>query len=106
LIKKHIFKKIFLSVVMICWMISTLVSALDIGLVDLLSSQLGVTKDQAEGGTGSIFQLAKQNLSVEDYWGVYFDATENIKKQFDAEGISIPFPQRDVHLYEHKESAE
>jgi len=26
-----------------------------------------------------------------------------VKKQFDAEGISIPFPQRDVHVYEHKE---
>jgi small conductance mechanosensitive channel len=27
---------------------------------------------------------------------------ENIKKAFDAEGISIPYPQRDVHVYEHK----
>lgn len=33
-----------------------------------------------------------------DYWGVYFDFTENVKKRFDSEGISIPFPQRDVHL--------
>ncbi|MDH3981767.1 MAG: mechanosensitive ion channel [Kiritimatiellaceae bacterium] len=38
-----------------------------------------------------------------DYWTVYFGVTEAIKKKFDAEGISIPFPQRDVHLYEHKE---
>jgi small conductance mechanosensitive channel len=38
-----------------------------------------------------------------DYWGVYFDTTETIKKRFDEEGISIPFPQRDVHLYEHKD---
>ncbi len=38
-----------------------------------------------------------------DYWGVYFDTTETIKKRFDEEGITIPFPQRDVHLYEHKE---
>ena len=37
-----------------------------------------------------------------DYWGVYFGVTEAIKKKFDAEGICIPFPQRDVHLYEHK----
>ena len=34
-----------------------------------------------------------------DYWPVYFDTQEKIKKRFDAEGISIPFPQRDVHLY-------
>ena len=38
-----------------------------------------------------------------DYWGVYFDITEAIKKKFDEEGVSIPFPQRDVHIYEHKE---
>ena len=37
-----------------------------------------------------------------DYWDVYFDTTEAIKKRFDEEGISIPFPQQDVHLYEHK----
>ena len=34
-----------------------------------------------------------------DYWGVYFDLTEKIKKRFDDEGISFPFPQQDVHLY-------
>ena len=38
-----------------------------------------------------------------DYWGFYFDTTEKVKKQFDAQGISIPFPQRDIHMYEHKE---
>ncbi|SFL86701.1 mechanosensitive ion channel family protein [Marinobacter zhejiangensis] len=36
---------------------------------------------------------------AENYWGIYFDMQENVKKTFDAEGISIPFPQRDVHLY-------
>jgi len=40
--------------------------------------------------------------SADDYWGFYFDTTEKVKKQFDAEGISIPFPQHDVHVYEHK----
>ena len=38
-----------------------------------------------------------------DYWDVLFDITENVKKRFDAEGISIPFPQQDVHLYKDKE---
>ena len=42
-------------------------------------------------------------VNAADYWGVFFDTTETIKKRFDEEGISIPFPQRDVHLYEHKE---
>jgi len=35
-----------------------------------------------------------------DYWGVKFDLTEAIKKRFDKEGISFPFPQQDVHLYQ------
>ena len=34
-----------------------------------------------------------------DYWEVYFDTMEKIKKKFDEENISIPFPQRDVHMY-------
>ena len=38
-------------------------------------------------------------VRTEDYWGVYFDTNEKIKKTFDAEGITIPFPQRDVHMY-------
>jgi small conductance mechanosensitive channel len=38
-----------------------------------------------------------------DYWAVYFGVTEAIKKKFDEEGISIPFPQQDVHLYKHED---
>ena len=37
-----------------------------------------------------------------DYWHVLFATTEAIKKSFDEEKIEIPFPQRDVHLYEHR----
>lgn len=39
-----------------------------------------------------------------DYWGVTFDLTEAIKKRFDKEGISFPFPQQDVHLYQQESS--
>jgi len=41
--------------------------------------------------------------SLDDFWGIYFDMIEKVKKTFDANDISIPFPQRDVHLYEHNE---
>ena len=42
-------------------------------------------------------------VKSEDYWGVRFDLTEAIKKRFDKEGISFPFPQQDVHLHTVKE---
>jgi small conductance mechanosensitive channel len=38
-------------------------------------------------------------VNTSDYWPVMFGLTEAIKKRFDDEGISIPFPQQDVHLY-------
>lgn len=37
-----------------------------------------------------------------NYWGIFFDMTENVKKAFDKEGISIPFPQTDVHVHQVK----
>lgn len=37
-----------------------------------------------------------------NYWPVFFDMNKNIYNAFSAEGISIPFPQMDVHLYERK----
>ncbi|WP_456446893.1 mechanosensitive ion channel family protein [Thiolapillus sp.] len=36
-----------------------------------------------------------------DYWGVFYDANEAVKLRLDEAGIGIPYPQRDVHLYEH-----
>ncbi len=38
-------------------------------------------------------------VKTSDYSAVMFDLTEAIKKRFDKEGISFPFPQRDVHIY-------
>ncbi len=37
-----------------------------------------------------------------DYWGLLFDLNKAVKQRLDAEGITIPFPQRDVHLFEEK----
>ena len=34
-----------------------------------------------------------------DYWDVYWDVTKEVKKRFDAEGVGMPYPQQDVHLY-------
>ena len=65
--KRQIFEKISFTFFLICLAVYTPAHAQDLGLVDLLSSQLGITKDQASGGAGSIFQLAKQNLNVEDF---------------------------------------
>ncbi|MAC46035.1 MAG: mechanosensitive ion channel protein MscS [Oceanospirillum sp.] len=42
-------------------------------------------------------------VKSEDYWPTYFDMTEKVKLKLDEEGISIPFPQRDVHIYQHGE---
>lgn len=39
---------------------------------------------------------------TEDYWDMYFDFNETVKKEFDRNNISIPFPQRDVHLFQQK----
>ena len=41
--------------------------------------------------------------NASDYWNVWFDLTEKVKKRFDEAGISIPYPQRDIHVYEHKD---
>lgn len=41
-------------------------------------------------------------VKVEDYWDLFFHFNEQIKIRFDEEDITIPFPQRDVHLFEKK----
>jgi small conductance mechanosensitive channel len=38
-------------------------------------------------------------VKMDDYLEVYWDITRAVKMRFDEEGISIPFPQRDVHMY-------
>ena len=58
----------------------------------------------SELADSSVNFIARPWVNAADYWNVYFETTEKVKKQFDAEGISIPYPQRDIHVYEHKEA--
>ena len=51
-----------------------------------------------EHGESSITMLVRVWVDPKDYWGVYFHMHEQVKLTFDREGISIPFPQRDVHM--------
>lgn len=55
-----------------------------------------------ELGESSVNFVVRVWVNAPDYWGVYFDMQENVKLRFDEEGISIPFPQRDVHLFQEK----
>ena len=48
----------------------------------------------------SVNLIVRLWVKKEDYWGVKFDLTRKAKEAFDAEGVSIPFPQRDVHLHQ------
>ena len=51
-----------------------------------------------ELGDSSVNIFCRPWSKSDDYWTVYWDLTGQAKERFDAEGISIPFPQRDVHL--------
>lgn len=55
-----------------------------------------------ELGDSSVNFVFRPWVNSQDYWDVVFDTNEKVKKRFDQEGISIPFPQRDVHIYEQK----
>ena len=50
-------------------------------------------------GESSVNFIVRPWTKTEDYWDVYWDLTREVKLRFDREGISIPFPQRDIHLH-------
>lgn len=52
-------------------------------------------------GESSVDITVRVWVNAADYWGLKFDLTEAVKAAFDAEGVSIPFPQRDLHVYQH-----
>ncbi|GAM76181.1 small-conductance mechanosensitive channel [Vibrio ishigakensis] len=49
--------------------------------------------------TSSVDFIVRPWVKTDDYWDVYWDVTKEVKLTFDREGISIPFPQQDVHLH-------
>jgi len=80
-------------------------------LYDILKNEDRILKDPAP--TIGVLELADSSVNFAvrpwvrtgDYWTLFFDLKEKIKERFDAESISIPFPQQDVHLYEVKQEA-
>lgn len=74
-------------------------------LVRILSEDSRILKDPAP--TVAVSELADSSVNfvvrpwvkTSDYWAVFFDLTEKVKLTFDNEGISIPFPQRDIHMF-------
>jgi len=75
-------------------------------LEQILASDERVLKDPAP--TVAVSELADSSVNfvvrpwvkTADYWGVFFDITEKVKLTFDEQGISIPFPQRDIHMFQ------
>ncbi len=73
-------------------------------LTDMVANDDRVLADPApqvavsELGDNSVNFVVRPWVKAADYWNLYFDFMENVKLKFDAEGISIPYPQMDVHV--------
>jgi len=73
-------------------------------LQDIIQSDERILKDPepviavSELAESSVNFVVRPWVKTADYWGVYFEITEQVKKRFDAEKISIPFPQQDVNI--------
>ena len=77
-------------------------------LEEILTAHPKVLKDPApvvklhELADSSVNFIARPWSTTSDYWDVFWDVTRTVKERFDAEGLSIPYPQQDVHMYEEK----
>jgi small conductance mechanosensitive channel len=58
----------------------------------------------SELADNSVNFVVRPWVKTEDYWDVYFNIHEQVKLRLDEAGIGIPFPQRDVHVYNHDAS--
>lgn len=73
---------------------------------DVLTAHEKVLSDPAplcrlkEQGESALVFTARAWCNTADYWDVYFDLNEQIKSALDKAGISIPYPQMDVHLHQ------
>jgi len=76
-------------------------------LESLLKNDSRVLNDPAymivvsELADSSVNLVVRAWCNSADYWNIYFSMQERVKLEFDKQGISIPFPQRDVHVYNH-----
>ncbi|MFT7462229.1 MAG: small conductance mechanosensitive channel [Pseudohongiellaceae bacterium] len=59
----------------------------------------GVQIEVSNLGESSVDFVIRPWSKTGDYWAVYFDLTKQLKQACDAEGFSIPYPQRDIHLH-------
>jgi len=77
-------------------------------LLGVLKNDPRVLKDPepvvavSELGDSSVNLVCRPWVKPADYWGVFFDATEKGKVELESAGLTIPFPQRDVHMYNDK----
>ncbi len=77
-------------------------------IVEVINENDKIMKDPepfvgvGELGDSSVNFTVRVWTELANYWNVYFYMQETIKKRFDKKGISIPFPQRDVHLFQEK----
>ena len=75
-------------------------------LEEILDNHQAVLKDPApvvkvhELADSSVNFVVRPWVATENYWNVYWDITRSVKEQFDAAGVSIPFPQQDVHMHQ------
>ena len=80
-------------------------------LEDLMAADSRVLKDPAvtiavsELADSSVNFVCRPWVNSADYWGVFFDTHEAVKYAFDEAGLSIPYPQQDVHMFEEKKAS-
>ena len=73
-------------------------------LMNLINNDSRILKDPEpfvavkELADSSVNIVVRVWAEAANYWGIYFDLTENVYKTFDKEGLNIPFPQMDVHV--------